>query len=61
LREYHKKKKKKKKKPYFLDLWIKSYGCLKYLGEVWAGWACAKANEEELTKKTKKWGQEEGG
>jgi hypothetical protein len=21
---------------YFSDLWIKSYGCLKFLGEVWA-------------------------
>jgi hypothetical protein len=32
---------------YFLDLQIKSYGCLKFLGEVWAGQACAEANEEK--------------
>jgi hypothetical protein len=23
----------------FLDLWIKGYGCLKFLGEVWAAQA----------------------
>jgi hypothetical protein len=34
---------------YFLDLQIKSYVCLKFLGEVWVGWACAGTNEEELT------------
>jgi hypothetical protein len=32
-----------------LDLWIKSYGCLKFLGEVWAWRACAGANQQELT------------
>jgi hypothetical protein len=46
-----------KKKSYFLDLQIKSYGCLKFLGEVWAGRACAGANEEELTACGKTWGQ----
>jgi hypothetical protein len=25
-----------KKESYFFDLWIKSYGCLKFQGEVWA-------------------------
>jgi hypothetical protein len=34
---------------HFLDLRIKSYGCLKFQGEVWAGRACAGANEKELT------------
>jgi hypothetical protein len=34
---------------YFLDLRFKSYGCLKFLGEVWARRACTGANEEELT------------
>jgi hypothetical protein len=38
-----------KKGTHFLDLRIKSYGCLKFQGEVWAGRACAAANEEELT------------
>jgi hypothetical protein len=33
------------KKSYFLDLRIKSYGCLKFQGEVWAGRACAGANQ----------------
>jgi hypothetical protein len=37
------------KKMHVLDLRIKSYGCLKFQGEVWAGRACAAANEEELT------------
>jgi hypothetical protein len=37
------------KKTHFLDLWIKSYGCLKFQGEVWAGRACAATNEKELT------------
>jgi hypothetical protein len=46
------------KKAYFLDVWIKSYGCLKFLGKVWAGRACAGANEKELTKYKKNWGQE---
>jgi hypothetical protein len=50
-----------KKKSYFLDLWIKSYGCLKFIGEVWAGRACAGANEKELTKHQKFWGQGGGG
>jgi hypothetical protein len=34
---------------YFSDLRIKSYGCLKIIGEVWVGQVCARANEEELT------------
>jgi hypothetical protein len=37
------------KKTHFLDLRIKSYGYLKFQGEVWAGWACAAANEKDLT------------
>jgi hypothetical protein len=45
---------------YFLNLWIKSYGCLKILGEVWAGWACFGANQQELTTCAKICGQEEG-
>jgi hypothetical protein len=52
------------KKSYFLDLRIKSYGCLKFLGEIWAGWACVGANEEELTTCVKIWeqrGRKEGG
>jgi hypothetical protein len=36
-------------KIFFLDLRIKSYGCLKFLGEVWAGWACVGDNQQELT------------
>jgi hypothetical protein len=28
---------------------IKSYGCLKILEEVWVGWTCAEANQQELT------------
>jgi hypothetical protein len=47
------------KKMHFLDLWIKSYGCLKFQGEVWAGRACAAANEKELTTCAKSGGQEE--
>jgi hypothetical protein len=50
-----------KKKVHLLDLRIKSYGCLKFQGEVWAGWACAGANEEESTTCAKFWGQEVGG
>jgi hypothetical protein len=50
-----------KRKSYFLDLRIKSYGCLKFLGEVWVRRACAGANEEELTKHQKIWGQGGGG
>jgi hypothetical protein len=42
-----------------LDLRIKSYGCLKIQGEVWAGRACAAANEKELTTCAKNRGQEE--
>jgi hypothetical protein len=42
---------------YFLDLRIKSYGCLKVLGEVWAGQALAQANEVELTKVPKSGGR----
>jgi hypothetical protein len=45
---------------YFSDLRIKSYGCLKFLGEVWAGRACVGANEEELTTCAKIWRQEVG-
>jgi hypothetical protein len=48
-----------KKKSYFLDLRIKSYGCLKFQGEVWAGRACAGANQQELTTCTKSGGHEE--
>jgi hypothetical protein len=48
-----------KQKSYFLDLQIKSYGCLKFQGEVWAGQACAGANQQELTTCTKSGGQEE--
>jgi hypothetical protein len=43
----------------FLDLWIKSYGYLKILGEVWVGRACAGANQQELTTCAKIGGQEE--
>jgi hypothetical protein len=42
-----------------LDLRIKSYGCLKFQEEVWAGRACATANEKELTTCAKSGGQEE--
>jgi hypothetical protein len=42
---------------YFLDLQIKSYGCLKFLREVWVGQACVRANEEELITCAKIWGQ----
>jgi hypothetical protein len=48
-----------KQKSYFLDLRIKSYGSLKFQGEVWAGRACAVANQQELTTCTKSGGQEE--
>jgi hypothetical protein len=47
-----------KQKSYFLDLPIKSYGCLKFQGEVWAGRACAGTNQQELTTCTKSGGQE---
>jgi hypothetical protein len=46
---------------YFLDPRIKSYGCLKFLGEVWAGRACVGANEEQLINQKTIWRQEEGG
>jgi hypothetical protein len=46
-----------KQKIHYLDLRIKSYGCLKFQGEVWAGRACAAANEEELTACAKICGQ----
>jgi hypothetical protein len=46
-----------KTKSYFLNLQIKSYGCLKFLGEVWARRACVGANEEELTNHKKNWEQ----
>jgi hypothetical protein len=39
---------------------IKSYGSLKFWGEVWTGWAYTGANEEELTTWGKKGGQEGG-
>jgi hypothetical protein len=42
-----------------LDLRIKSYGCLKFQGEVWAGRACAGANQQELTTCAKSRVQEE--
>jgi hypothetical protein len=42
-----------------LDLRIKSYECLKFQGEIWAGRACAAANEKELTTCAKSGGQEE--
>jgi hypothetical protein len=45
---------------YPLDLQIKSYGYLKFLREVWVGWACARANEEELTTVQKFGGKEVG-
>jgi hypothetical protein len=48
-----------KQKSYFLDLQIKSYGCLKFQGEVLAGRVCAGANQQELTTCTKSGGQEE--
>jgi hypothetical protein len=41
-------------KLYFLDLRIKSYGCLMFLGEAWVGRACAGANQQELTTCAKK-------
>jgi hypothetical protein len=47
------------KKTHFLDLQIKSYGCLKFQGEVWAGRACAGANQQELTTCAKSGGHEE--
>jgi hypothetical protein len=47
------------KKKHFLDLRIKSYGCLKFQGEVWAGQACIGANQQELTTCAKSGGQEE--
>jgi hypothetical protein len=34
-----------------------SYGCLKFLGELWVGRACAAANEVELTKMPKSRGR----
>jgi hypothetical protein len=36
-------------------LWV----FLKFLGELWAGWACVGTNEKELTTCAKKGGQEE--
>jgi hypothetical protein len=42
------------KKSYFLDLRIKSSGCLKFWGEVWAGQACAIADQQELTTSAQK-------
>jgi hypothetical protein len=46
-----------KQKTHYLNLRIKSYGCLKFEGEVWAGRACVAANEEELTACAKFCGQ----
>jgi hypothetical protein len=46
-----------KQKTHYLDLWIKSYGCLKFEGEVWARRACAAANKEELAACAKFCGQ----
>jgi hypothetical protein len=40
----------------FLDIWIKSYGEMKILGEVWRGWASARANHHDLTKYAQKSG-----
>jgi hypothetical protein len=53
----------KVQKSYFLDLRIKNYGWLKFLGEVWVQQACTGANEEELTicKKIGGRKEEEGG
>jgi hypothetical protein len=45
------------KKTHFLNIRIKSYGCLKFQGEVWVGRACAAANQKELTTLKKIWGQ----
>jgi hypothetical protein len=47
------------KKTHFLDLRIKSYGCLKFQREVWAGRACVATNERELTTCAKSGGHEE--
>jgi hypothetical protein len=41
----------------FLDLQMKSYGCLKFLGEVWAGRAWAGTNEEKFIKVLKSEGR----
>jgi hypothetical protein len=49
------------KKTHFLDLQIKSYGCLKSQREVWAGRACAGANEKELTTHKILWARRLGG
>ena len=43
---------------HFLDLRIKSYGCLKFQREVLAGRACVAANKKELTTCAKSVGQE---
>jgi hypothetical protein len=42
-------------------LGIKSYGKIKILGEVWAGWASARTNQHELTLSAQKGRQHEGG
>jgi hypothetical protein len=42
----------------FSDLRIKTYGCLKILGEVWVGRACVGADQQELTTRGKKCEQE---
>jgi hypothetical protein len=47
------------KKTHYLDLWIKSYGYLKFQGEVWVGQAYVGANQQELTTCAKSGGQEE--
>jgi hypothetical protein len=40
-----------------LDLWIKSYGEIKILEEVWARRASTRANQQELTTSAQKGGQ----
>jgi hypothetical protein len=44
-----------------LDLWIKSYGEMNILGEVWARWASIGINQQELTTCAQKCRQEEEG
>jgi hypothetical protein len=45
----------------FLDLQIKYYGEMKFLEEVWIGWANAGTNQQELTTCAQKCGQDEEG
>jgi hypothetical protein len=44
---------------WFQELQIKSYKCLKFLREVWAGRACIGANQQELTTCAKSGGKRE--